>query len=169
MLSKTLLALAITGFAGSASKATAQERVRIERTPRAYSYSFDDNENRAVLGITTSTGSARDTLGVLVSSVTAGGPAEKAGIEEGNRISAINGVNLKLNPADVGDWDVSGAMGRRVTRGSSARPSRATMSTSAFTAADRPARSRSRRSRTTACTALRDGGGRTMTIARPLG
>lgn len=119
MQSRFLLALGVAAAAGLASDATAQEpRYRVERlqSPRAFSYSFDDNENRAVIGITTSTGSARDTLGVLVSSVTAGGPAEKAGIEEGNRLAAVNGVNLKLNPADVGDWDMSGAMSRRVTR-----------------------------------------------------
>lgn len=114
MHSKSLLAAGVA-IAAWTSSASAQERIRVE-TPRAYSFSFDDNENRAVIGITTSTGSARDTLGVLVSSVTPGGPAEKAGLEEGQRLAAINGVNLKLNPADVGDWDMSGAMSRRVTR-----------------------------------------------------
>ena len=53
---------------------------------------FSDDETRAVIGISTSNGSARDTLGVLVSSVHAGGPAEKAGIEEGNRIASISGA-----------------------------------------------------------------------------
>src|SRR4051812_10462521 len=113
---RLFLALGVAGASTLTSPASGQERFRVERTPRAYAYAFDDNENRAVIGITTSTGSARDTLGVLVSSVAAGGPADKAGIEEGNRIAAINGVNLKLSPADVGDWDVSGAMSRRVTR-----------------------------------------------------
>jgi S1-C subfamily serine protease len=84
--------------------------------PRAFGFSIGDDENRAVIGVTTSTGSARDTLGVLVSSVTPGGPAEKAGIEEGNRIAAVNGVNLKLNPADVDDWDMASVMSRRLTR-----------------------------------------------------
>jgi S1-C subfamily serine protease len=117
MPNRLLLALGVATAAAWSSTATAQETrsYRVE-TPRAFGYSFDDNENRAVIGITTSTGSARDTLGVLISSVTAGGPAEKAGLEEGNRIASINGVNLKLNPADVGDWDMSGAMSRRVTR-----------------------------------------------------
>ena len=85
--------------------------------PRSFGFSFDDDDlDRAVIGITTSTGSSRDTLGVLVSSVAAGGPADKAGIEEGNRIASINGVNLKLNPADVGDWDMASAMSRRLSR-----------------------------------------------------
>ena len=43
-----------------------------------------------------STGSARDTLGVFVQSVVHDGPAEKAGIVEGDRIAAINGVSLRV-------------------------------------------------------------------------
>lgn len=86
---------------------------------RGFDFSFDDDDdhaNRAVIGIATSGGSSRDTLGVLVTEVTTGGPAERAGIEEGNRIAAINGVNLKLAVADTGDWDMSGLMTRRLTR-----------------------------------------------------
>jgi S1-C subfamily serine protease len=113
-----LLALGVAAAGVAPSAATAQDaRVYRSEPSRAYGFSFDDDENRAVIGITTSTGgSARDTLGVLISSITAGGPAEKAGLEEGNRIAAINGVNLKLAAADVGDWDMSGAMSRRLTR-----------------------------------------------------
>lgn len=118
MNSRLLLALALAVVA-MPNAATAQDDVRTySRTApgRAFGFAFEDDADRAVIGITTSAGSARDTLGVLVSSVTAGGPAEKAGLEEGNRIAAINGVNLKLAPADVGDWDMSGVMGRRLTR-----------------------------------------------------
>lgn len=72
---------------------------------------------RAVIGVSTSTGTgARDTLGLLVSSVTRNGPAEKAGIEEGNRISSINGVSLKLAAADLNDPDMEGIMSRRLMR-----------------------------------------------------
>lgn len=118
MHSRLLLALAVAAAAWP-NVASAQADTRIYRAEpgRAYSFSFNDvDENRAVIGITTSNGSARDTLGVLVSSVAAGGPAEKAGIEEGNRIASINGVNLKLSPSDVGDWDMSSVMSRRLTR-----------------------------------------------------
>jgi predicted metalloprotease with PDZ domain len=71
----------------------------------------------AVIGITT-TGAAtnRDTLGVLVSSVRPGSPAEKAGIEEGNRIASINGVSLRLAAPDVGELEMAGAMTRRLQR-----------------------------------------------------
>jgi C-terminal processing protease CtpA/Prc len=59
---------------------------------------------------------ARDTLGVLVTSVVAGSVAERAGVVEGNRIAAINGVNLKLSAADAGQPDMQGIMARRFQR-----------------------------------------------------
>jgi C-terminal processing protease CtpA/Prc len=72
---------------------------------------------RAVIGVgTTSGATSRDTLGVLVSTVRAGSPADKAGIEEGNRIASVNGVNLRLAAADVGDDQMAGAMSRRLSR-----------------------------------------------------
>ena len=115
MHSKLLLALGVVAVA--AGDVVAQD-VRVFGSPRAgqYSYSTSLDENRAVIGVSTSAGSSRDTLGVLVASVTPGGPAEKAGIEEGNRIASVNGVNLKLAPVDVGDWDMANAMTRRLTR-----------------------------------------------------
>ena len=77
--------------------------------------SFD--RPRAVIGVTTtSAAESRDTLGVLVTSVRAGSPAEKAGIQEGDRIQSVNGVSLALSAADVGDREMAGAMGRRLTR-----------------------------------------------------
>ena len=110
------LLLALGTIAAAASETAAQE-TRVYSVPRGqFSYSTTMDENRAVIGVSTSTGSSRDTLGVLVSSVTPGGPAEKAGIEEGNRIASVNGVNLKLAPVDVGDWDMANAMTRRLTR-----------------------------------------------------
>jgi PDZ domain len=44
----------------------------------------------------TSTGTKRDTLGVFVESVAAGGPAEQAGIVEGDRIVAIDALDLHM-------------------------------------------------------------------------
>jgi S1-C subfamily serine protease len=58
----------------------------------------------------------RDTLGLLVSSVTAGGPADKAGIEEGNRLVSINGVSLRLSAADAKEGDMDGIVSRRLIR-----------------------------------------------------
>ena len=74
-------------------------------------------EPRAIIGIsTTNSSSSRDTLGVLVSTVRSGSPAEKAGIEEGNRIASINGANLKLAAADIGDEQMAGVLSRRLSR-----------------------------------------------------
>jgi len=57
-----------------------------------------------MLGITLrSSSGAADTLGVLVESVQKGTPAEKAGIEEGARLVSIDGIDLRLDPRDVGD------------------------------------------------------------------
>ncbi len=76
-----------------------------------------DLESRAALGVSIgSTGSKRDTLGVLVMGVDDGGPADKAGLEEGNRIASINGVDLRVDRADLGDDYVSAARVRRLQR-----------------------------------------------------
>ena len=72
--------------------------------------------SRAMIGISTSSGSKRDTLGVLISSITEGGPAEKAGLSEGDRIQAINGVSLRVSREDAGDDEMGGIMQRRLTR-----------------------------------------------------
>ena len=105
--------------------ATAHAQVRAEAGPRStvrtgpfgatVVYGREDG-NRLVIGISTTSGGARDTLGLLVSSVTPGGPAEKAGIEEGNRLVAINGVPLRLNAADAADPEMAGVLGRRFQR-----------------------------------------------------
>ncbi|HVA58250.1 MAG: PDZ domain-containing protein [Gemmatimonadaceae bacterium] len=70
----------------------------------------------AVIGVTTSAGDARDTLGLLVTDVAAKGPAAKAGIQEGDRIQSINGIDLKLAPIDIGDEEMANAMSNRLTR-----------------------------------------------------
>jgi len=63
--------------------------------------------DRPTLGIALAmTGSARDTLGVFVLSVDDGGPAAKAGIEEGSRIASINGVDVRGRRSDTDDEDV---------------------------------------------------------------
>lgn len=81
-------------------------------------YAFaSSGDDRAVLGLSTGTnGSLRDTLGVFVSSVTAGGPAEKAGIIEGDRIASINGVSLRVAREDAGDAQMSNSRAERLRR-----------------------------------------------------
>jgi PDZ domain-containing protein len=72
---------------------------------------------RAALGLQLSpTGSMRDTIGVFVARVTPKGPAENAGIIEGDRIISINGIDLRVNAADAGDSYASDLPTRRLTR-----------------------------------------------------
>src|SRR5689334_5949329 len=102
------------------AQGSTRSRSRSDDNPvRVYSYDngrFQDDRDRAAIGVSTSSGGMRDTLGLLVSSVTAGGPADKAGIEEGNRLVSINGVNLKLSASDAGEGDMDGIVQRRLIR-----------------------------------------------------
>ena len=75
-----------------------------------------EDDGRAMIGVSTSSGGKRDTLGVLVSAVTETGPAEKAGISEGDRIQSINGVSLRVSRDDAGDDEMGGIMQRRLSR-----------------------------------------------------
>lgn len=73
--------------------------------------------NRAALGIELRpTGTRRDTLGVFVAAVTPRGPAETAGIIEGDRIAAINGIDLRGAAADVEDAYTNGVPAHRLSR-----------------------------------------------------
>lgn len=85
---------------------------------RRFSYRMDSAmANRAALGLEVrSTGNKRDTLGVFVEAVTAKGPAESAGIVEGDRIASINGVDLRTSSADADDEYASGVAARRLSR-----------------------------------------------------
>jgi C-terminal processing protease CtpA/Prc len=114
--SHTLLgafALAVVALPAGAQSARSEDKSDSETI--VYRSSGDDDE-RAMLGVSTSSAGERDTLGLFVSAVTPGGPAEKAGIEEGHRIAAINGVSLRLAAADAGEDDMQGIMSRRLTR-----------------------------------------------------
>jgi hypothetical protein len=72
--------------------------------------------NRATLGVTLNqTGSKRDTLGIFISAVAENGPAERAGIFEGDRIAAINGVDVRTTATDAGDSYLAGVAHRRLT------------------------------------------------------
>lgn len=107
---RTLLLLGTIAF--TAPLAAQQTRVYSSEAPMLASTSG----SRAMIGISTSSGSKRDTLGVLISSITEGGPAEKAGLSEGDRIQAINGVSLRVSREDAGDDEMGSIMQRRLTR-----------------------------------------------------
>lgn len=127
----------ITGVAalGLASGLEAQQKKAAPKTPapqRETCFSTDGKTEctflresrldsvlikRAALGVQLSpTGTARDTLGVFISRVTPKGPAEAAGIVEGDRIVSINGIDLRVNAADAGDSYAAGLPSRRLTR-----------------------------------------------------
>lgn len=73
--------------------------------------------NRAALGLELRpTGTRRDTLGVFIVAVTPKGPAETAGIVEGDRIAAINGVDLRSSAADIDDPYTNGLASHRLSR-----------------------------------------------------
>ena len=89
-------------------------------TPEARSYAYAkrtrDDGDRAALGVTTQSSGKRDSLGLLVTMVTANSPADKAGIMEGDRLVSIDGTSLKLAPSDAGERDMNGVMTRRLQR-----------------------------------------------------
>src|SRR5688572_9832285 len=112
-LSLALVASTVTVSAGAQEPGRARTTVRT--APFGYTIATMDGD-RLVLGLSTSSGGMRDTLGLLISSITPDSPAEKAGLEEGNRITAINGVSLKLNASDASDPEMAGVLGRRLQR-----------------------------------------------------
>ncbi|MFN8582241.1 MAG: PDZ domain-containing protein [Gemmatimonadaceae bacterium] len=87
-----------------------------ERESRRRTVWVSRDDDRPRLGISTSSGSRRDTLGLLVTDVVEGGAADKAGIEDGDRIASINGVNLRIAPEDAGDEDMANIAQRRLIR-----------------------------------------------------
>lgn len=106
--------IALVTFALSASAqepGPERQRDRVVRIAR-----FDGDADRAALGIGTASAGKRDTLGLLVVSITSGGPAEQAGLQEGDRIRSINGTSLTLSPGDAGEHDMDGLMTRRLVR-----------------------------------------------------
>jgi S1-C subfamily serine protease len=61
-------------------------------------------------------GNRRDTLGLFINSVVTGGPAEKAGIVEGERIAAVNGVDVRVPREDTDDEQSLSARVERFVR-----------------------------------------------------
>jgi S1-C subfamily serine protease len=77
----------------------------------------DAPDGRVLLGMTLGTsGTDRDTLGLLITQVLRDGPADRAGVDEGNRLAEIDGVSLRLDPVDVGRSTATDAVMRRLAR-----------------------------------------------------
>lgn len=116
-----LLALAacaaISALPAGAQVYSNPPEVDIRRAPRARMEMDYQADHRAAIGVSTAaTGTLRDTLGLMITSITKNGPAERAGLEEGQRLAAVNGVSLRANAADVEDDELSGALTRRLSR-----------------------------------------------------
>ncbi len=80
-------------------------------------FSARSNDSQGSIGVAiSSAGTVRDTLGLFVSSVVASGPAEKAGVVEGDRIAAVNGIDVRVPKEDVEDAAVSGSRINRFAR-----------------------------------------------------
>lgn len=109
------LAIAACGIALVSSGSAAQTSVRVEPRGNVWSIVTQDAD-RPMIGVSTRSSGRRDTLGLLVESVTRDGPADKAGIEEGDRLVSVNDVNLRLSPQDAGEPDMAGIATRRLTR-----------------------------------------------------
>ena len=87
------------------------------RRPAAAQGESDMPDVRSLLGITVGTsGTDRDTLGLLVTQVLRDGPGDRAGIDEGNRLAEIDGVSLRFDPADIGRSTATDAVMRRMSR-----------------------------------------------------
>ena len=106
--------LAVAAMATRAGAQQARPRSDADRGARIFAYTTDQDRPR--IGVATGPGGKRDTLGLLVTDVTRGGPADKAGIEEGDRLQSVNGVNLRLSAADLEDEDLLGIGTRRLVR-----------------------------------------------------
>ena len=74
------------------------------------------DDARRILGITISvSGTDRDTLGLLISGITPDGPADRANIAAGSRLTGINGVSLRIEPADIGRRQAEDGAMRRLS------------------------------------------------------
>ncbi|HKG92263.1 MAG TPA: PDZ domain-containing protein, partial [Gemmatimonadaceae bacterium] len=106
--SSILLGAAAAALAAGAETSAAQTTAARAAAPR---------DARALLGLALGlSASDRDTLGVLVASVAPGGPAEQAGIVQGSRIAAVEGVSVRVDPEDVGRQESGEAVLRRLAR-----------------------------------------------------
>lgn len=100
----------------SVKTVTASELDGSGRT-RVASRTSPDDEKRGVIGLSIGgSGNMRDTLGLFINSVVANGPAEKAGLVEGERIASVNGMDVRVPREDVEDASAMSARANRFIR-----------------------------------------------------
>ena len=108
----TLLVMSAAAPGGAQSRPSDRDEA-----PRADRSAPSASDARLTLGVTVSvSGGDRDTLGLLISNVDAGGVADRAGIADGNRLAAINGVSLRLAADAIGDRNAEDAVLRNLAR-----------------------------------------------------
>lgn len=117
----TLLLAASALALAAARPALAQDHAPADDPPRTsrarQTAAAQPADLRALLGVTLSySGAERDTLGALVSGVVPDGPAERAGIDAGNRIAAVNAVSLRIDPESIGENGAGESSIRRAAR-----------------------------------------------------
>lgn len=78
------------------------KRVALGESPMARTFRTISNARRVVGVGFSQRGSMRDTAGLLITSVTSGGAAEKAGLTEGDRVVSIDGLDLRVPATDAG-------------------------------------------------------------------
>lgn len=79
--------------------------------------STSDADPSQLLGFSVSTsGSERDTLGMWIADVVPGGPADRARIQQGDRLAEMNGMSLRISPEDVGRREAEELVARRFAR-----------------------------------------------------
>ena len=99
------------------SAAQIEERVITRGPDGVVSERRTGGRPRGAVGVSIgSAGNARDTLGLFVSSVVTGGAADKAGIIEGERIAAVNGMDVRVPREDVDDDQMASSRVDRFVR-----------------------------------------------------
>lgn len=95
----------------SAADLERSEVRRVSSSPRMV------EDMRGRIGVTIGgPGTSRDTLGLFISAVAAGGPAELAGVFEGERVAAVNGVDVRMPREDLDDEQTRSARIDRFVR-----------------------------------------------------
>lgn len=116
---ETLLGAALLAAALEPRAAAAQSRRMPSDAgiPRRASAESGPVDARAMLGMSLgASGTDRDTLGLLVTQIFPDGAAERAGIDEGNRVADIAGVSLRIDPSEIGRASATDAAMRRLNR-----------------------------------------------------
>jgi hypothetical protein len=111
-------ALLLLSALAAASAAPLNAQVTVDQIGAKVRYRMDSAmAKRGALGLELrTTGTRRDTLGVFVDAVVPKGPAESAGIIEGDRIASINGVDLRTAAGDTDDSYANGLAAHRLSR-----------------------------------------------------